>query len=228
MQNFLNSNAQKQFLRLIKFAPRSAQENMALDEVLFSGFTSGAILRTYTWDKQYSTIGYSQKNDCSAVRRLTGGLAVNHKDDVSYSFISSIENWKFVYSETNTYKNLHAAVQKALLETGFNCSFLESKQGAANNICLQTLCENDLLYNGKKVVGSCLRRRRTKILVQGSVHIKLDDKQKEIFHAAFAKAAANLMNLEIEEKDFSPKEIADAEILAAQKYANPAWNNKIL
>ena len=169
-------------LRVIKYKPRSAVENMALDEVLFDLFKGGAVLRTYIWDAAYTTIGYFQKNVSGAVRRLTGGLTVCHKDDISYSFIASLDNWPFVYNENKTYKLLHTAIQKALLKTGFKTSFLENKQGLTNNICVQTLCESDLIYQGKKVVGSCLRRRGNKILVQGSVHIILTEEQKETLH----------------------------------------------
>ncbi|MDR2191576.1 MAG: hypothetical protein LBO62_01675 [Endomicrobium sp.] len=213
-------------LRLIEYAPRSAAMNMALDEVLFEAFNGGAVLRTYTWDKGYTTVGYFQKNNCGGVRRLTGGLTVNHKDDISYSFISSSECWRFVYNENETYKTLHTAIRKAVSEIGFETSFLENKTGAANNICVQTLCESDLMYQGRKVVGSCMRRRGNKILVQGSIHIPLSEKQKKIFHNIFAKELADFMNLEILSKDFTEDEIKIAETIAKEKYANDKWNFK--
>ena len=213
-------------MRLIKYAPRSAVLNMALDEVLFDGFAQSAVLRTYTWDDAYTTIGYFQKNDCNAVRRLTGGLTVNHKDDISYSFIVSSENWPFIYNENETYKTLHKAIQKALLETGFETSFLEDKQSAVNTVCVQTLCESDLMYKGRKVAGSCMRRRGNKILIQGSVHIILNEKQKDIFHCSFAKNLADFMKLEISEKDFTPEEIRQSEKIAEEKYGNDNWNLK--
>jgi lipoate-protein ligase A len=214
------------YLRVIKYIPRSAAQNMALDEVLFDLFESGAVFRTYTWDKAYATIGYFQKNDCGAVRRLTGGLTVEHKDDVSYSFIASSIYWPFVYNENETYKTLHTAIQNALLKTGFETSFLESRQGSSNNICVQTLCESDLMYKGRKVVGSCMRRRGNKILIQGSVHIILSDEQKSIFHDAFAKELARFTNLEIFQKDFSQDEIQKAQKLSKEKYSNDKWNFK--
>jgi lipoate-protein ligase A len=213
-------------LRVIKYKPRSAAQNMALDEVLFDSFKGGAILRTYVWDAAYTTIGYFQKNDCGALRRLTGGLSVCHKDDISYSFIASSDSWSFVYNESETYKILHTVIQKALLKTGFETSFLESRQGLPNNICVQTLCEGDLTYNGRKVVGSCMRRRGNKILIQGSVHIILSEKQKELFHRAFTKELTNYMKLDIVQKDFTREEIQKAEIIAKEKYENDKWNFK--
>ncbi|MDR3113278.1 MAG: hypothetical protein LBU09_02780 [Endomicrobium sp.] len=214
------------YLRVIKYMPRSAAQNMSLDEVLFDTFKSGAVFRTYTWDNAYTTIGYFQKNDCGALRRLTGGLTVNHKDDISYSFIASSASCPFVYNENETYKILHTAIQKAILKAGFETSFLEIKTGAASNICVQTLCESDLIYQGKKVAGSCLRRRGNKILVQGSLHIMLAEEQKNIFHDAFAKETAAFMELEILQKDFSEDEIRKSEIIAKEKYLNDKWNFK--
>jgi lipoate-protein ligase A len=232
-------------LRLIKYLPRTAAQNMSLDEVLFDDFNSrrgvgeqspgksvfAAVLRTYTWDKPYTTIGYFQKNDCGAVRRLTGGLTVKHKDDLSFSLITSGESWPFVYSENETYKTLHTAVQKALAAAGFETSFLKNRQGLQNNICVQTLCESDLIRQGKKVVGSCMRRRGNKILVQGSVHIILSEKQKDVFHNAFAKElfafAAGKETEFFNEKpprDFTRDEIEKAALIAQKKYDNPQWN----
>jgi lipoate-protein ligase A len=214
-------------LRLIRYKPRSASMNMALDEVLFSAFRGGAVLRTYTWDKDYATIGYFQKNDCGGVRRLTGGLTVNHKDDLSYSFIGSLKQWPFVYNENETYKILHTVIKKSLFKMGFETSFLKNAQGAANNICVQTLCKSDLTYQGRKVVGSCLRRRGNKILVQGSVHIIFNEEQKVLLHDAFAKELADFMKLEIISKDFTEDERKIAETIAKEKYANDKWNFKL-
>ncbi|MCL2334779.1 MAG: hypothetical protein FWC57_01795, partial [Endomicrobia bacterium] len=94
-------------LRFILDGARNAVMNMAIDEILFDGLKEGAVLRLYSWDNSYTTIGYFQKNDSNAVRRLTGGLLVNHKDDLSYSFCADAQSWPYVYSQSDTYKHLH-------------------------------------------------------------------------------------------------------------------------
>ena len=208
-------------LRLIKYLKNSAEMNMALDEVIFDNYSGKPCLRLYGWTSPRATIGYFQKNDCNSVRRMTGGLTVNHDEDVSYSFVTGADNWGFIYSEPETFKTLHTAIQKALSKVGFECSFLPSKQGAANNICVQTLYENDLMYDGKKVVGSCSRRRGTKILVQGSIHLKLNDAQKEEFQTAFARELGDFAV-----KEFSLEELVAAETIAKEKYSDDKWNLK--
>ncbi|MDR1942020.1 MAG: hypothetical protein LBQ47_06815 [Endomicrobium sp.] len=236
-------------LRIIKHRPQNAAMNMALDETLFIRHCAqiqdkdpaqrrpAPVLRFYSWDGAYATIGYFQKNLCNGVRRITGGLTVFHKDDLSYGFISDINSWEHVYSEPQTYKILHTSIQKALLKINIACSFLPAKEGGVNNICVQTLYENDLIYKGEKVVGSCSRRRAAALLVQGSVHIKLDDAQKEIFQTAFAqelslcilKSQPALPGALCEswyEQDLTEEELKQAEILAAEKYCDKSWNNK--
>ena len=216
-------------LRLIKYSKHSAEMNMALDETLFGAYIGLPILRLYGWISPRATIGYFQKNDCNAVRRMTGGLTVNHKNDLSYCFIAGAETWKSIYSEPETFKRLHTALQKALAKTGFECSFLPSKQGAANNMCVETFYENDLIYKGKKVVGSCSRRRGTKILVQGSLHLQLDDIQKDVFQSAFASVIARSESdaaIQVVVKDLTDEELSQAAKLAKEKYSSNKWNLK--
>ncbi|GHT10879.1 hypothetical protein AGMMS49571_00260 [Endomicrobiia bacterium] len=79
-------------LRWIDDIPRNAAMNMALDEMLFNEYKNNPVLRTYYWDNAYTTIGYFQKakdaGGSGLVRRFTGGLTVNHHNDISYSVIT--------------------------------------------------------------------------------------------------------------------------------------------
>jgi lipoate-protein ligase A len=217
-------------LRLIKSQPDNAAMNMAFDEILLENYSGQPVLRTYTWDAPYTTIGYFQKiaqlENLNHTRRLTGGLTVHHKDDISYSFTASSDDWKFIYNESNTYKYLHSAIQKALADIGIETSFLEVNNAVVNNICVQTMYANDLMYQGRKIVGSCLRRRGNKILAQGSVHIHLEDKQKDSLSINFAKHLSQFMNLEVSQRNFTADEITKAKQKAQEVYLNKQWNNK--
>jgi lipoate-protein ligase A len=170
--------------------PRNAIMNMAIDEILFNEYQDGALLRTYYWDNPYTTIWYFQKAKEVAsrkfVRRFTGGLTVSHQHDISYCFISSPKYWN-VYDQNETYKIIHSAVKKALEDCGIYTSMLEEKADISDNICVNTFYTNDLVFQGKKVVGLCLRRRGGKIIVQGSVHINLERDDRDLFSKLFAK-----------------------------------------
>jgi Lipoate-protein ligase A len=214
-------------LRYIFDSARSAAMNMALDETLFDSLKNEPVLRVYFWDKPYTTIGYFQKNDNNAVRRLTGGLLVNHNSDLSYGFCASAENWAYLYSQQNTYKYIHSAIKKALLTIDIKCDFAEiGQEGEKNMFCVQTLYSDDLMLDGKKIAGSCMRRRGKKILVQGSLHLDLKNTEKEIFSQAFAANMAELLKSTLNNADFCETEIEKARVISNEKYLNAQWNNK--
>jgi lipoate-protein ligase A len=202
---------------------------MSLDEMLFHEYKNEPVLRIYYWNNAYTTIGYfqSSKNikEKEFVRRFTGGLVVNHYKDISYSFVVSSVFWE-VYDQHYTYKNIHFTIQKTLCIFGINSKISTENRGDINNICIKTICENDLISNGKKIVGSCLRRRGDKIIVQGSIHIDLDGDDRKIFFKEFTKNLAKILKKEIKTYSLSDNNIECAKKFAIEKYSNPQWNNK--
>jgi lipoate-protein ligase A len=216
-------------LRWIDDFPRNAVMNMALDEMLFDEYKNNPVLRTYYWDNAYTTIGYFQKvkdtDGSGFVRRFTGGLTVNHHNDISYSIIISSDFFN-IYNQQEIYRNIHLAIQKALPLLGINSIILDKKTGDTSSICVQTFCENDLILNGKKIAGSCLRRRGSKLIVQGSVHIHLNDTEKKVFSVNFAKNTAGFLKTEIKTSSFNNNDIKQAQKIAGEKYSNLQWNNK--
>ncbi|MDR0399285.1 MAG: hypothetical protein LBH33_05805 [Endomicrobium sp.] len=216
-------------LRWIKDKPRNAVMNMSIDEMLFNEYSTIPVLRTYYWDNSYTTIGYFQKaKDVAAkdfVRRFTGGLTVNHQHDVSYCFIASSKYWD-VYDQNETYKIIHSSIKKALGECGVYVSMLKEKTDHVDNICVNTFYTNDLVFQGKKIVGSCLRRRGGKLIVQGSIHVHLETHITDLFSEMFAKSLASVMNKDLTETSLDKSDIEKALIVAEERYLNASWNNK--
>ncbi|MDR2437186.1 MAG: hypothetical protein LBD17_03860 [Endomicrobium sp.] len=220
---------QEKMLHWIKDTYRNAVMNMAIDEALFSQYNNDSLLRTYYWDNPYTTIGYFQKSKDvlakSFVRRFTGGLTVNHHHDLSYSFITSSQYWN-VYDQNETYRIIHIAIKKALEECSIYTEMLYEKANKSDNICVNAFYTNDLILKGRKIVGSCLRRRGTNLIVQGSVHLILCSKIKELFSNLFAKNLAFTANEDLTETKLNKSNIEKALIIAKEKYSNPKWNNK--
>jgi lipoate-protein ligase A len=216
-------------LHWIKDKHRNAVINMSIDEMLFNKYNGIPVLRTYYWDNSYTTIGYFQKaNEVVAkdfVRRFTGGLTVDHQHDISYCFIASSKYWN-VYNQNETYKIIHSAIKKALEECGVYVTMLEEKTDHVDNICVNTFYINDLVFESKKIVGSCLRRRGNKIIVQGSVHIYLDKSVGGLFSKLFAKNLASVMNKDLTEIKLTESDISEALTIAKGRYSNYSWNNK--
>jgi lipoate-protein ligase A len=218
-------------LRWIKDKHRNAVMNMSIDEMLFNEYSAIPVLRTYCWDNSYTTIGYFQKaKDVVAkgfVRRFTSGLMVNHQHDVSYCFVASSKYWN-VYDQNETYKIIHSAIKKALQECGIYASMLEEKMDHVDNICINTFYTNDLVFQGKKIVGSCLRRRGDKFIVQGSIHVHLEIETDttDLFLKLFAKNLSATMNKDLTETTLKKSDIEKALIIAEERYSNALWNNK--
>jgi lipoate-protein ligase A len=213
----------------IKDTHRNAFMNMAIDEVLFNHYDDASVIRTYYWDKPFTSIGYFQKSKevaaGSFVRRFTGGLTVNHHHDTSYCFVTSSKYWN-VYDYNKTYMIIHLALKRALENCGIYTSMLGRKTSTVSNICIDTFCINDLLLNGKKIAGSCLRRRGSKLIVEGSMHILLKNRYKDLFTDLFAKNLAAAVGGGLKEIKLDEIVIKKALTVASEKYSNPYWNNK--
>jgi lipoate-protein ligase A len=225
--------------RMIVSGPADGPVNMALDEAIFTVQSQKdnflPTIRVYTWDKPCVTIGYFQKYSdfCNGghqvIRRLTGGLSVLHGSDISYSLITNDQNWKYVYDQENTYKEIHAFIKEALAGIGIVSEFVSPEEETpvnlkSNNICVKTFYQHDLHSDMKKVVGSCQRRRGKNLLVQGSIHL-----QKKIIYSIFCNnimAAFSKSHVGIEPGILTHEEANCARKYVSDKYSTPAWNEK--
>ena len=210
---------------------RDCQTNIALDEVFFTEKEFKPILRFYTWTKPAYTIGYFQKyselenkNNYDIVRRLTGGLSVLHNTDLSYSFIVSDKEWDYIYNQEETYKIIHEQMKKALSSIGINCDTKQSENLSPNNFsCVNTFYKDDVFFKGKKLIGSCQRRRGKILLVEGSIHLKMSNEQINIFAKNFFNNISSFLKGNIIETKLDEKYITEANILIKNKYNNEKW-----
>ena len=218
-------------LRCIYDIPRNCSTNIALDEVCFTNETFEDTFRFYRWISPAYTIGYFQKfpinknDNYPIIRRLTGGLSVLHDTDLSYSLIVSDKIWPYIYNQEKTYKIIHENIKKSLESINIFCD----KTNIDNNklksySCVQTLYKDDLLLNGKKIVGSCQRRRGKKILVEGSIHLKFTEKQSSIFTKEFFKNLSDTLKCDTINKDLTEEEINSAIKLCNEKYNTDKWS----
>jgi lipoate-protein ligase A len=217
-------------LFLIEDTARSCSANMAIDELFFNSFDGTPILRTYSWDNAYTSIGYFQKSrdfKTNFVRRLTGGLAVEHFKDLSYSLICSSENLN-IYNQFEIYKTTHLSIKSALEKIGMETEILQKspENKKTGNICVETFVENDLIFNREKIVGSCLRRRKNKILIQGSIHKTFDKEREKSFSLDFAKAICKKLNVILKKIEISSENLKKAKEISLQVYSNEKWNYK--
>lgn len=177
-------------LRIIIDPPDSASFNMAADLFLFNKCKRNSediYLRLYKWKFPTITLGCMQnektlcekntlKNDgISVIKRFTGGRAVLHWDDLTYSFIFS-QNHTFLGTSINsTYDIISTALSGALKSLGIKPlkhSFSSSGEASRSQIklpCFLSPNKNEIIINNKKLIGSAQKRGNKSVLQHGSV-----------------------------------------------------------
>ena len=174
---------------------------MAIDEVLATRIVSKEkipIFRVYGWQPYAISLGYGQDpkkldlNKCKqdgidVVRRPTGGRAVFHAEEITYSVI--IPKGSALYSSDilSTYNLISRGLSAGLRLFGIDAQLvkrrIEEKKSASykNDVpCFSFSAEYEIAYVNKKLVGSAQRRYENSILQHGSIltgtsHLKLAD-----------------------------------------------------
>ncbi len=224
---------------LLHSGVEKAAINMALDEALLEAMPrlGRPVLRFYDWTEPAATFGYFQKYaDVERatllrplIRRPTGGGIVPHDADWTYSFaFPPGHEWHSLKAE-ESYRRVHEWIQSAFAKLNVatelaSVAFSNSEIGQ----CFAGYEKFDLLWNGRKIAGAAQRRNKLGLLIQGSV-------QSQCVGIAIARtdwqqAMSDVGRVEfgVAWSDFAPDETLRerAEMLAAQKYFQAAYNSK--
>lgn len=168
--------------RLLESWNASPRFNMGLDEVLLDG-SGPPTLRFYSWSPDTLSLGYFQRYaDVAAtsgaravVRRITGGGAIHHLNELTFSI--SVDRGHALYAGpiANTYVRVHAAIAQALAHFGLDAQPREERQllseDASTGMCFHASSSVDLCWGERKGVGSAQRRRAKRILHHGSIKL---------------------------------------------------------
>ncbi|WP_188456993.1 lipoate--protein ligase family protein [Virgibacillus oceani] len=170
-----------------------AAVNMAMDESLLNWHSEGKIppiLRFYQWSDPSLSVGYFQNAEKSIdfaaidqykvplVRRLTGGSAVLHDDELTYSIIIA-ENKPFIpASVREAYYILSKGIFEGYANLGVTVDYAEkidtSKTRSA--VCFERPALYELMANGKKISGNAQTRKKGVLLQHGSIPRTIDGK----------------------------------------------------
>lgn len=171
---------------------QSAAYNMAMDEVLLNWHSKGKIppvLRFYGWQPAALTLGHFQKTvnriDIEAtkakgidiVRRPTGGLAVLHDKELTYSIIVSENHEKMPASVVEAYRVLSQGILEGYRNLGIKAELAipESPVGKSGTaVCFEESSWYELVVDGKKAAGSAQNRQKGVILQHGSIPIEMN------------------------------------------------------
>jgi len=175
--------------RLLQSPPAEGAWNMAVDEAILDGVRqdeSPATLRLYAWEPSCFSLGYAQsaadvdqafleRAGWHLVRRPTGGRAILHTDELTYSVIGPPEDPRLAGSVLESYRCLSQALLHALHLLGIPAEAHEKSSEtagagpAANPICFEVPSNYEITVGGKKLVGSAQARRRNGVLQHGSL-----------------------------------------------------------
>lgn len=179
----------------MRFVPCSSHDgftNMAIDEAILESYIAGntpPTLRLYRFAPPAVTIGLSQKMSAElvasieergidVVRRPTGGRAVLHMNDLTYSFVGgdvSREGGFLSTSITTSYKEISQGLIAAFRLLGVASELGEVGAGYRHlQDCFMATTGCDLHHKGTKLIGSAQVRRRGAVLQHGSVPLNQD------------------------------------------------------
>lgn len=177
--------------RLILDPPGRGAHNMAVDLALLNSLArrSGPpVLRLYSWSPPAITIGYFQRmeeevrvDECRAmgvevIRRVTGGGAVFHDNEITYSVFIPLSHRLAASSIRESYGLLCAPIVDCLRGLGLEARFSPV---------------NDVLVGGAKVSGSAQTRRNGVLLQHGTLLIGVDAASMfRVLNVAKEKSAA--------------------------------------
>jgi len=178
--------------RLLYTAPEHGAWNMAVDEALLEHIHRGEsspTLRLYAWDPPCLSLGYAQPfsdvdqerlaaRGWEVVRRATGGRAILHTDELTYSVTGNADENTLAGGILKSYNSLAQALLHAVRELGLAVEMNEHTQQAAaqspNPVCFEVPSTYEITVSGKKLIGSAQARRKEGVLQHGSLPLSGD------------------------------------------------------
>lgn len=215
-----------------------------------SSSAPSAVLRIYGWKPSAISIGYFQsidleidvgeceKRGINVIRRMTGGGAVYHDAELTYSFLTNT----FSHDIMQSYISICNPVVQAIRNLGFDARFVPL---------------NDIVIgNGAKVSGNAQTRRKNVLLQHGTILLEVDvetmfsilkvpsekikdkligDVKKRVtgLHKSFDEVAQALkmsfseaFNTELRPDKLIAEEYSKVDKLIKEKYSSDSWNRR--
>lgn len=182
---------------LIDSGPNLAVYNMAVDEELLARAQAGKaapVLRFYTWSPPAVSIGRFQKieeavnhgacarHHIDIVRRITGGRAVLHDRELTYSIISRLDEPLFPSTVLGAYKVIATGLLAGLKRLGIPAEMVSRgnrhaglvKKHVKDPACFSSPSWYEILAGNRKIIGSAQRRLSNAFLQHGSILMDYD------------------------------------------------------
>lgn len=204
---------------------------MALDEALLRS-AGPPTLRVYGWSPPGLSLGYFQAasdfqsvpGDHVLVRRITGGSAIYHTNQITFALTA--DAGVLPSNVPASYELVHGAVAAALEQNGVATATAEGQPGSRQPWCFAAPHGADLVNSaGEKVLGSAQRRLRRpspRILHQGSLIVSPPATRAPLV-AALVGAISRALALAPEPGEPTVQEQALADTLRRERYESPRF-----
>lgn len=172
--------------RLLNTVESNGAMNMAIDEAILRGVADGSsppTLRFFAWQPACLSLGQAQSSDdvdfdaCASlgvdvVRRPTGGRAILHTDELTYSVTASADDPHVNGGIVESYRRLSDGLLAGLQRLGLPVQQVErpdvrdSDQGP---VCFESPSNYEIVFDGHKLIGSAQVRKSGVVLQHGSL-----------------------------------------------------------
>lgn len=184
--------------RLLITPPARGAWNMAVDESILEHIQrdeTKPTLRLYSWDPPCLSLGHAQsfkdvdmvrlkQRGWEVVRRLTGGRAILHTDELTYSIVGREQEPVLAGGVLESYNRIAQALLKAVNDLGIPARArslgAEIKAGKTdstpepNPICFEIPSSYEITVHDKKLIGSAQARKKEGVLQHGSLPLNGD------------------------------------------------------
>jgi len=155
--------------RLLQTGASTAARNMAIDRAVLVANSNGKVpptVRFFSWEPSAISIGYFQSLEdeidlttckdlgVDYVRRITGGGAVYHEDELTYSIVIPESHKEISKNIMESYGRICGAVMNGLSNLGIESEYKPI---------------NDIITNGKKISGNAQTRKMKTVLQHGTI-----------------------------------------------------------
>lgn len=171
---------------IVEDQPRSGAANMAVDQAIAEACAAGQsppVLRFYRWSPPAVSLGRHQpiadvdRATAAAlgydvVRRTTGGRAILHTDELTYSVIAAEGDPHVAGGVMDSYLRLSNALVEGLRRLGVDADKAGGDVRAGPNVsaaCFEVPSAYEIVVGGRKLLGSAQSRRAGYVLQHGSL-----------------------------------------------------------
>jgi lipoate-protein ligase A len=184
--------------RLLDSGAASGSYNLAFDEALFRLVRQGKsppTVRFYAWSAPAVSVGYFQRwtrqidpeacrrQRVGVFRRITGGRAVLHRDEITYSVVGADAGELFGQGLQASYHTIASALAQGLRLLGVEAELAppssggDARRAAGHPSCFAASSGHEIGAGGRKLAGSAQKREGDGFLQHGSILVSRHDEE---------------------------------------------------